>query len=260
MLRIVNAVSYNDQVRRLLDRQGSIAENDLIHLPIVSYAQHQTPNPGAAPEQTFHVVLGSNWQIEAFHKPFGRVNVALAGQFNQHHREPPINDCAAWRLAHEIGGIIEEIVAPTVMRFHPNEGWGGLSKKWHGQGQTSEPMIQRPDQAKATAFFDSLVGQQDRHFGNIRWDQANHHLGLFDHGFSFAVPGQRFNHSKFVEWRWNQGTEGLENWEEDALVQLRKSHDLHGLADFLRAERAQALESRAQRMLASGSILRLGEF
>lgn len=251
-------MSYSDQVQRLVDRQGSVVENDLLNLQITSYTQHQTAHPGAAPEQTFHVTL--DWTIEAFHKPFKFVNVALAGQFDQHHREPPINDCVAWRLAHAIGGTPEEIVAPTVMRFHDPEGWGGLSKKWRGVGQTMEPMLKRPDQSRATAFFDCLIGQQDRHFGNIRWDDTNQHLGLFDHGFAFAVPGHRFNHSAFVQWRWGQGQQALDQWEKDALDELLQSHDLHGLADFLRDLRAEALEERAKRMLAGGEILPFREF
>ena len=57
-----------------------------------------------------------------------------------------------------------------------------------------------PDDCIAAAFFDSLIGQQDRHRGNYRWDATNEKLGLIDRGFAFAhAPDQYFNRSVFVE-------------------------------------------------------------
>jgi hypothetical protein len=121
-------------------------------------------------------------------------------------------------------------------------------------------MIHRPDQSLAAAFFDSLIAQQDRHMGNFRWDSATQHLGLFDHGLAFALPGNEFNASCFVEWRWNTGRQALEQWELDALTALVRSHDLHGLTTMLRPDRATRLEERAHQMARLGSILPLKAF
>jgi len=250
-------VTFSDQVRSLVQRQGSTAEDDLLFQPLTSYSQHQTANPGARPAATFHVVLAGT--IEAFHKPFSRVDVALAHAYRQHRREPPIHECAAWRLARSLGGEVEEIVAPTVMR-HLHGEWGSLASRWYGDAATIKPMLQRPDQCLAAAFFDSLIAQQDRHLGNIRWDDGKQHLGLFDHGYAFADPGATLNESAFVAWRWQQGKEALGQWEHDALIDLLGSHDLHGMTEFLQSRRANALEDRARRMLQSGRILVLGDF
>lgn len=250
-------MSFQDQAQAVIRRQGSIAENPLIMLPITSYQQHQTQNPGARPASVWHVVLDN--RLEAFHKPFDDVDVALARAYGHHRREPPIHECAAWRLAHEIGSPIEDLVAPTVMRQR-NGKWGSLCLRQPGVGQTIEPMIHRPDLAKAAGFFDALIAQQDRHLGNMRWDTVIQRIGLFDHGYSFAVPGDRFNHSAFVEWRWSSGQQLLESWETAALKGLLNSYELHAVAPMLSPQRARRLEERAELMLTSGTILATGQW
>ena len=256
-IRTLASMSFQDQAQAVVNRQGSIAENPLIVLPITSYQQHQTPNPGARPASVWHVVLDN--RLEAFHKPFDDIDVALARAYGQHRREPPIHECVAWRLAHELGAPLEELVAPTVLR--PRNGkWGSLCLRKAGVGQTYEPMLRRPDLAKAVGFFDALIAQQDRHLGNMRWDSGSQRLGLFDHGYAFAVPGDYFNHSAFVEWRWNAGQQRLDAWEVAALQGLLNSYELHAVAPMLAPHRAQRLEERAQLMLASGAILAKGQW
>jgi hypothetical protein len=118
-----------------------------------------------------------------------------------------------------------------------------------------------PDDCLAAAFFDSLIGQQDRHRGNYRRDAGNEKLGLIDHGYAFAhLPDQYFNRSVFVEWRWDAARGDLTEAEREALEGLLASGDLHGLERFLLPEEAEALASRAKRMLERGAILDLGEF
>jgi hypothetical protein len=246
-------VNYSQQAQAVITRQGSIAENELIHLRITSYQQHRTAHPGAFPQSTFHTSL--EHRLEAFHKPFTHVIVPQANFYGHHHREPPIHECVAWRLAHAIGGPLDEIVAPTVMRFHHKTGWGSLSARQVGVGTTIEPMLRRADQSLAAAFFDSLIGQQDRHLGNFRWDAGTNHLGLIDHGFAFALPGDEFNESCFVQWRWSTGQQALEQWERDALDVLLKSHDLLGLDQMLQQPRAARLQERAGEMVQNDTIL-----
>jgi hypothetical protein len=117
-----------------------------------------------------------------------------------------------------------------------------------------------PIWTKAVGFFDALIAQQDRHLGNMRWDSGSQRLGLFDHGYAFAVPGDYFNHSAFVEWRWNAGQQRLDAWEVAALQGLLNSYELHAVAPMLAPHRAQRLEERAQLMLASGAILARGQW
>jgi hypothetical protein len=152
------------------------------------------------------------------------------------------------------------LVAPCVLREIEGE-VGSLSAAQRGLSREVEVFERVPDDCLAASFFDSLIAQQDRHRGNYRWDAANEKLGLIDHGFAFADRSdQYFNQSVFVAWRWETGRAALTHSEREALEGLLASGDLHGLARFLLPEEADALASRAERMLERGTILELGEF
>lgn len=254
-------MSLNDQIQALVNRQGSAAENELLTLPVTLYVPLNTATAGSS--KAYEAILDR--RLEAIHKPIAGVNKTVAKMYGHHPKEPAIHDCAAWRLAHELGGVLEEIYAPTVMWADPNtNSWGSLSKRWAGAGgglPLSQAIQARWDQAKAAAFFDSLIGQQDRNANNLKWDVASNHLGLFDHGFAFALPDGRhyFNASYFVQERWSRGEEDLEPWETQGLADLVASYDLLGMRAFLSKDRADRLGGRAQKMLAQGTILRLGD-
>lgn len=204
----------------------------------------------------FHVALGAGG-LEAFHKPFSGIVVATAWNFGHDPDDVPLHECAAWRLARSIGGPVEELVAPCVLRTINNEP-GSLSARRWGLAQLFDPFTAAPDQCRAAAFFDSLIAQQDRHLGNYRWESAEQSLGLIDHGFAFALPGHFHNASVFVEHRWATGDEALNAWERASLAQLEASPSLHGLEGLLDDARAQRVRQRAQEMLSSDAILAAG--
>jgi hypothetical protein len=111
-----------------------------------------------------------------------------------------------------------------------------------------DPFVDDPDRARAAAFFDSLIGQQDRNGGNIRWDAGHAVLYVIDQGYAFARPGDPLNASPFVLVR-GIDDPSLDDDEIDALNRLLGSGDLLGVADALEDERAEALERRARIML-----------
>lgn len=237
-------------------QQGSPHEDHLISGRIVDYEPHGTDNPGL--NSTYYVAFDD--EREGFHKPFSGVNVTLADAYGHHPDEPPIHECAAWRLAYRLGPPYARLVAPCVLREHEGEA-GALSARQHGLPLTRAPFERVPDDCLSAAFFDSLIAQQDRHRGNYRWDAGSERLGLIDHGFAFAHrPDQHFNSSVFVAWRWEEGRADLIEAEHEALEGLLASGDLHGLARFLLPEEAEALASRAERMLERCRILAVGEF
>jgi hypothetical protein len=197
--------------------------------------------------------------VEAFHKPFNGIDVNAATLYGQQPDAVPINECAAWRLASRLGGVVAEIVAPCVMRSISGSA-GSLSARRLGFPHRPEPFTAAPDQCHAAAFFDCLIAQQDRHVGNYRWEPGARRLGLIDHGFAFAVPGARFNASCFVHWRHAGHQPALDDWERSALEVLLQSGDLHGLAGVLADDQASALHDRAQRMVSAGAILGAGEW
>jgi hypothetical protein len=251
----VEGMPLQERVDELESQQGSPAEDHLIHAHIAQYEVHGTANPGV--NSTYYVRLEDG--AEAFHKPFSGVDVGTAQHYGHHPDEAPVHECAAWRLALRLGPPYSELVATCVLREHAGE-VGALSARHYGLAWSNEPFEAAPDACFAAALFDSLIAQQDRHRGNYRWDAENRKLGLIDHGYSFAKPGQFFNKSAFVVWRWEQGLADLTEEERALLRALLDSGDLFGLAWFLLPEEAEALDARARRMLEQGTILGPGEF
>lgn len=249
-------MDLQQRVDELEAQQGSPDEDHLIWSPIVLYEPHGTATPGV--NSTYYVALEDG--REAFHKPFSGVNVPAAEFYGHHPDEPPIHECAAWRLALSLGPPYSRLVAPCVLREIEEE-VGSLSAGQRGLSRAVEVFACVPDECLAAAFFDSLIAQQDRHRGNYRWDADNDKLGLIDHGYAFASrPDQHFNRSVFVDWRRGEARGELTNAEREALEGVLASGDLYGLARFLIPDEADALASRAERMLERGTILELGEF
>lgn len=249
-------MDVQDRINLLLERQTApLIEGILLTQNVVLCQRHTTANPGS--NEVFFVVLDGNHQ--AFHKPFPGVNVPLAQLYGQDPDSVPLNECAAWRLASGIGGLVTDVVTPCILRSISGTA-GSLIAHRAGMPLTHEPFLVAPDQCRAAAFFDSLIAQQDRHMKNFRWDPHTTQLGLIDHGFAFAAPGWRFNSSSFVEWRHQADDPQLSDWELASLEQLRTSGDLHGLAGILTPEQADALDQRATRMLSSGELLPLGDW
>jgi hypothetical protein len=248
-------MTLQDQVDALLALQGGSAiEDDLLQSAVLAYGG-STTSPGV--NDTRIVLLDSG--TRAFHKPFAGINTQVALAFGHHPDQVPINECAAWRLAVALGGTFPNLVAPCVIWSYQGEA-GALTRGLEGVSATADPLGQVPDQCRAAAFFDALVAQQDRHFGNLRWDASSQRLGLYDHGYAFCMPGHRANAAVFVDWRWQTGEEALDQQELDAADLVTSDPDVLGLRSFLLPDRADALYDRARRMQKRGTLLRAGEF
>jgi hypothetical protein len=191
-----------------------------------------------------------------FHKPFSGVHVANAIAYRQTDETPPLHEAAAWRLAVALGAPWQEIVAPCVLRAYDEQD-GALVLQASGRPREQAP-TQNPIWCLPAAFFDSLIGQQDRHDGNWRWDGER--LTLIDQGYAFALPGAILNYSEFVRARHEYGAGALLSQERDALRGLLDDSHMLGMAEFLLSDRAGALAGRAEEMLRRGEILGVGEF
>jgi hypothetical protein len=276
-------MSIQDRVNALAAAQGTPAEDHLLELGVVSCVPHRTGSAGR--NRVYAVELDGGYQ--AYLKPFGEGNINAALTYGHHPDEGPANEATAWRLAEALGTPVADIVAPCVLRKVAGKE-GSLSARRYGVRDTGAPFRRAPDQCVAAAFFDSLIGQQDRHRGNYRWHErawmqlVPHRwlrkiehtatalrrgrlgLGLIDHGYAFARPGSSppdyCHSSEFVRWRRLRGRQALTAWERDALQRLVR-HPTHlGLASYLEAERAQPLIDRAERMLQRNKILQEGEW
>ena len=248
-------MDITDQLEALLGQQGmSAVERDLLDSDIQVY-DPATTSPGI--NSTFYVLLAGG--TEAFHKPFAGVSVSTAGMYGHEPDQVPLNECFAWRLVAALGAPYSDLAPVCVLRSIHGEA-GSLSLRQLGEAPGGEPFLDAPEQCEAAAFFDALIAQQDRHLGNFRWDAEASRLGLIDHSYAFACPGDYVNATAFVAWRHAEAREALSERERGALTAVAESSDLLGLAELLAPARAEALRGRAEAMLRRGMILEPGEF
>jgi hypothetical protein len=252
-------MAHVDRVRRLLELQGSHPiEQALLDGDVIAYETHQTDASGV--NSTFYVEIDPD--IVAFHKPHEGLVARIARNYDHSLDTPPICECAAWHLAKNLGEPYDRLVAVTVYRaVGPPEddvgswAYGSLAVRHEGDAMKGMT-VQRDarDEALAAGFFDALIGNQDRHPGQFRYDPAERALGLLDHGFSFPVEGALCRGAYFQDFRRRQHP-GLTVNELAALERLLGDPELFGLAGVLEPDRAARLRWRAQRMLDLGVVL-----
>jgi hypothetical protein len=244
-----------DQLRTLYPLQGGDPrEQPLLNLGVWVYG-NPVSNKGV--NRTEKVVMEGG--VIAFHKPFAGVDPTYAAAYGHTVDEPPVHECMAWRLASVMGAPWDELVVPAVMRSLNGE-LGALMADGGGKGGSYDPFSAAPDQVAMVAFWDCLVGQQDRHLGNTRWHASTGRIKLIDHGYSFAHPGDYQGHTVYLLWRWTYGAPGLSGDELAALRQLANSPHILGLAGIEKPGREAALRDRARRMVAAGTLLAPGDF
>ena len=203
---------------------------------------------------------------EAFHKPHDgmREHPLLKKPLWQRFGHPSaaatgINECAAWRLARAMGPPWDTLVPTAVMRWLPHEaalvgGWGPLVRKGNGPSGRQDP-FRRPELCLPAAFFDALIGQQDRHMGNQRYEPATGRLTLIDHGFAFPGGRWHFRASEFVTQRQHDRAAALSTEELDALRRLPELPVWEELELILSPDQIAALEWRRAGMLESRQLL-----
>jgi hypothetical protein len=205
--------------------------------------------PDAGTNETVRIEL-NNGRI-GFHKPFAGLDNDIAWGFGQDQYLQPVHEAAAWQLAKKMGPPWEDIVPPCVLReMHGKMGSFALERP----GVIGNRDFESTQDWKHAAFFDALIGQQDRHRNNYltRGDR----LTLIDHGYAFSRPGDYLNFSNLQERR---AGEPLTPEEHKVLDRLIADPELFGLRRFLEPARADAVLQRAQRMRESGQLMRAGE-
>lgn len=208
---------------------------------------------GGGVNDTRRVVLSDG--SVAFFKSFEGLDTTCASSYGQEDSLQPLHEAAAWQVAKNLGKRFESLVPPCVIREIDGKA-GSIAVMAHG---TQGPFhrIKDSDVDKG-AFFDALIGQQDRHRFNLFTSPGK--MTLIDHGFAFAVPGDTLNQSVLVSTRHKAGRSALKAYEKDALKKLLASPDSWGLDGVLATDRLKALRGRAQRMLESGQLLARGDY
>lgn len=195
-----------------------------------------------------------------FHKAASGVNEPQARRYGHDPFGVLINESAAWMIAKTLGPPFAEWVPTTVIRsIWPEDpalagGFGAFSTEIKGETDVDEPW-QDAAYCDPAAFWDALIGQQDRHYGNYRFDVGAQQppLGLIDNGYAFAAPTQWNSYhphaSIFVHHRRLAGRLALSPDELDWLGRLLADGELlQNLNDILAPEQSQALLARIQRM------------
>jgi hypothetical protein len=186
--------------------------------------------------------------VTGYFKPFAAENRRIAKGFGQDSRQQGIHEAAAWQLANRMGPPWSEMVPPVVIREMGGE-VGSFALERPGKTGNHRPWD--TGEWREGAFFDALIGQQDRHHGNFL--VSGDRLALIDHGYTFARPGDYQNYSWLQRERLTTDSR-LTYAERDVLNRLVASGDLLGLRKVLQPARADALEKRAQAMLRDGTL------
>ena len=255
-------VAIQDQFDHFITTQGGHPAEDALLVPNVA---RWRPAALGGTNQGFLVELDGG--DEAYFKPLNGINRRVAQQYRQDPTSAVLHEVAAWRLARELSEPLESLVAPCVLRqidgidpYAP----GALSAI-HGEplrapfADVRAVVALDPAGCATGAFFDAVIAQQDRNVGNVRFDYTMGTYRLIDHGYGFARHGDPWNMSPLVHARACFSDVRLDQWETEALRYLLSSGDLCTLRDGLDPDRADALERRAESMLAP-AVLPPGSF
>ena len=249
--------TLQDRINRLqaATANGPALEQLMLREPVLTVTPNATAHAGAS--ATFVVVFES--RRLAILKPFGGQNPNACANYDQDTDECLTHEVVAWRLAHALGDPFDQLLPTAVLRDVPGAGPGVLVNFRDG-GPDFAVFTEAPAQVHATAFWDALIGQQDRHAGNFRYDPTARRLAAIDSAFAFARPGDFINDgSLFIEHRHATTGGTLDDDEKNALQEL-VDHDLYGVQDLLARDRGDALKARVERMLASGQLPASGDF
>lgn len=277
-----------ERLDRLRAAQLALSHPDerfMLDAPPPAYHPHYSATSGDSVNAVFSGATefdGRRWPL--FFKPLYGVDQDNARAFNQKSLvDVGIHEVAAWWLARELGPPWSEMVAPAVW-YEPSDGidireCGPVSLGMGGGASLPEPGDGFDQLISDAAFFDALIGSQDRHHQNLR-AALPPQLGLIDHGYAFACTGDihnpyetagffqrlRFGERQFTRSMLDYAGVGplsptLADHEKEALEKLEADRDnLLGVAPLLPEDRSEALRDRVVRMAADGEILRQGDF
>jgi hypothetical protein len=216
-------------------------------------------------------------------KPLAGVNLHGAGAYGHEAEDVMINEIAAWQIAkvlgerhqalvptavyREIPGLREQLIdtnvhqdADPAKRYGPRYGSGVLIEYVPGQPDLAafNAGAVFAQQASDAAMFDTIIGQQDRHLTNFRWDTSASQLHLIDNGYAFPHSQGHMHESVFVRWRNSAELRGarpqLEPAERDSLLELVQHEHFKKIALELREDRGLGLIQRCAAMVNSSSI------
>ena len=232
---------------------GNAIEQELLRAGVVTMGTVLTATGGTSAPPLVILDTGRS----AFFKRFRDQRPNICARYNHHPFDVPLNEVAAWRLAFAMGNPWRQLVPTAVFRKINDEG-GALINDRKAKADMAA-FSEALSQVAAAAFWDALIGQQDRNTQNFRYEPSSRSLAVIDHGFAFARPGDAMGSSVFLMARYMAGAVDIVPAEAGALEALLKN-GLHGLGTFIERPRADALETRARQMLSTGQLVAPGAF
>jgi hypothetical protein len=244
----------------VVEQQLPLEESLLIAAPVAS----RTLQPRTSKHTSTVWRIALDGGLRGYFKAQG--SSPYAANYGHHPDEVFLNDCAAWRLSQGLGRPFSRLAAPCIVRDIAGETGSLIAhrSKTDDWVPLKELFDRHPDQCRAAAFFDALIGQQDRHDGNYRYDEDRGRIALIDHGFAF--PGGTdhadwyFNNTFFVEERWERTDQALDDFELTALHFLLRSPKMFGLDAILDDARLGRLRERALYMLREERLTEPGQW
>jgi hypothetical protein len=280
-----------ERLNALRDAQPTRLHRDerfMLDAPSPIWQPHRSLTAGPSMNKVLSGIAdsaGRRWPL--FFKPLGGVDMPNARAFGQGSVvDLGIHEVAAWWLALALGQPWQGLVAPAVW-FDPPAGTdiresGPVILGMGGVAELPQPGTGFDQMISDAAFFDALIGSQDRHDQNLRAELPPR-LGLIDHGYAFARPGDLhspfstagfFLRLRYGERRFPLSPAPALNYNgvgplspqlaEHEVLALRAleidSSSLLGVAALLEGDRADALRQRVDQMLRADSVLPVGAF
>lgn len=222
-------------------------ERALLEEDVIS-AERVGPD-GAGANETWHLEVGPSHE-GAYFKPVNGVNRTLAYLFGHTRQSVLLAEVAAYRLAHALGAPYVDLVPACVLRLVPEvdpDAPGSLTGE-RFDDRSGNLFECEPALALHAAFFDAVIGNQDRSRANLLFDPPRSDLALIDHGFAFPRDGDIVNDSILTGWRRRAGLDALTDRERERVALLLEDPELLGMRRCLEPERVEAFERRARYM------------
>jgi hypothetical protein len=174
---------------------------------------------------------------------------------------------AAYVVNNALGGLVE--MPECVVRDIPNMGLCGIQTfKEDTDGTLAEnynvELSGHPDAVRELALFDVIIGNLDRHGGNImvRSGDDEHPLVAIDHGLSFPDGSQEYGEYKNTEALSTAEGKKLSDKDIERLDAMWKNYDKvdKELAPLVTKKSRMAMWQRVEWVLAEKRIPEVGDF
>lgn len=220
-------------------------ERDLLEGTVI--ADHPPQIPGI--NDVAHIWFDNG--TDAYHKPLDGLEDVVAIDFGHRGPDHALHEVAAYRVAQALGPPWAGLVPTCVLRMIGGR-FGSLASARPGTPWCAGADDPSRDLVDAAAFLDYLVGQQDRHAGNVL--ATGDRLALIDNGFAFPRSGDLVLCSELLTTRIAAGRAALTPAERHALHQVLSSPDVHGAGNLLAPDRVITLRERVSVALSADRL------